>query len=741
MSYLDKRFFPSVEPLNNRYPCVFIPGIFSYRLFDYFSNPGYWGLASDVQSIEKNNNYYFANIGFFMSAHDAACHVFAQLFGGYADYGDEHAKKHKHPRFGSKFYPSSLTEWNSDRPIIIVCHSHGAMVAQKLQQLLADDFWGKGTDAGWIKSIITINGAMNGSPLVPALGITVTKTSVVYPFYLKIFLVFVHLLMYFLYVTGIGDFIVNLIDPFNITSLADALTGRTSIFNGTDNIVYDLGYEGAKESQKQYVKPYKETLYLNFTTNMNWTRYIPYPSLFVFFIFTNIYMNIFGTPKKYVNKCVDKVTGYINDGAVTVMSQQYPYLDRSIDRPHEEISLIDIHDQYANLKFKKADLDDSTLVKGGVYYYIDIKSKINNHLRATMDSWLLPFNDLFYRSVCDFVRQYIRHFELKALKVLADEEDLLLQQKADLEVKIHSDLDSKLNVLGGYLSTLTGKCTQGFGMLKNFMTVYLELLEELATSGHAYSKTLEKLGQVLDLVGQAYDSLAKINETLGAARKLYSEAVINPLQAGADFLHNATEYYDGRLTIYSGINSAQNFDDLMTINDKLVTIGTAFRGNYTLPLGTIGNDLDPADIDFVKRFVALTYINTKGLYSLKSGLTNTTPFADYSSDIFTVPVSNSVTLKTQIDNIFGTDGIAIRLTLGIGQKLDTFTINPVLYDDKGVIEIANNYKNGVVPVLGYEAPDFVFNDYFKMFAFSDVMGFRNADYYNAIIGYLIDNNN
>ena len=37
--------------------------IFSYRLYDYKTNPSYWGIAEDVNDFAKNSNFIFTNIG------------------------------------------------------------------------------------------------------------------------------------------------------------------------------------------------------------------------------------------------------------------------------------------------------------------------------------------------------------------------------------------------------------------------------------------------------------------------------------------------------------------------------------------------------------------------------------------------------------------------------------------------------------------------------------------------------
>lgn len=667
MSYLDQKYFPTVEPLNNRYPCVFIPGIFSYKVFDYYSNPSYWGLSPDVQSIENNNNYYFTNIGFFMSAHDAACHVFAQLYGGYADYGEEHAKQHKHPRYGTHFYPSALIDWTSDRPIIVVSHSHGAMVAQKFQQLLAEDFWQKGTNSGWIRQIITVNGAMNGSPLIRALGIKIENKQVIYPLWLKFLILILNLLLWFLNKIGLDEFIVNIIDPFTITSLKSAITNKTSILNGMDNIVYELSYEGAQEFQKS-VKPYDTTVYLNFTTRMNWTRYIPYPTLFAFFIFTNIYMNIFGTPKKYSNKKVINDYNFMNDGAVTVASQMYPYLNKN-NFPSQEITLIDLHNQYANLKFKKAALDDSSLVKEGVYYYINLDPKINNHLRFTLDSLFLPYNDLFYRSVCDFVRQYNRHFELKALQVLDDESTQLLAQQTQITEAIQQDIDTKVTLISQFLQAqsvqtsgiqqdIDTKVTQisqflqaqvaQSAIIQHFSTILQSMYSTLLSDPRLSTAETIVSGQIT----YDQDTIATLNTIIGNSNLLtglvnyIQQNQIVPTQTNLNINTGTYQDLTNPVALQTSLDTADDFAQLAAISARILAVQKALNGTYTQPDTVAPGSVSTDTRTFIDKFVRLVYMKRVGIDISK--LTGTTNLSQYPTLTQTVVPSPSYQPPTPI---------------------------------------------------------------------------------------------
>ena len=112
------------------------------------------------------------NVGVAASAHDCACEAFAQLAGTFTDYGEVHARECGHARHGPDFRGRALLErWDASRPVHLVGHSFGGNTALALLQLLADDFWGLGTDARWVVSITCIATPVRGCSLPFALGL------------------------------------------------------------------------------------------------------------------------------------------------------------------------------------------------------------------------------------------------------------------------------------------------------------------------------------------------------------------------------------------------------------------------------------------------------------------------------------------------------------------------------------------------------------------------------------------
>lgn len=71
----------------------------------------YWGMRNGdlmKQLKEKGYECYAASVAPHGSAHDRACELYAQLFGEVTDYGEAHAEKYGHARYGKDFRDSPL---------------------------------------------------------------------------------------------------------------------------------------------------------------------------------------------------------------------------------------------------------------------------------------------------------------------------------------------------------------------------------------------------------------------------------------------------------------------------------------------------------------------------------------------------------------------------------------------------------------------------------------------------------
>jgi uncharacterized protein YfbU (UPF0304 family) len=480
------------------FPVVFIPGEFSFRMFGKYVNPEYWGFNSLAEKFSQrtDTNFIFTTTGLLQSAHDAACDVFAQIYGGLADYGECHSNVFGHDRYGSVLYPAQIDRWDASNPIILMCHGKGALVAQMLQYLLSIDHFQKGSDASWIKGIITVNGAFNGTPLASALGIKTCRCKLIVPAYLQILIRIVVLIVWFL--TKLCILPRGVLDPYNADSIYTAFSFKNSkgknILENRDNSLYEYEFCGAKRFQEKYVCPNEDTLYLNVVsnTNINNQRYLPCPSVFnPLNPFTNLIISKYGTPCKFREKDVVRKTSnkysFLNDGLVTMLSQTYPYLANSRPNPQvnskfrsEEVSSLQIHRNYLKVKcliqqlidgvpleipeLPPADeevdesertsnpndedipLKDIRLFNKGRYYYFvsstrpDIGNYGLSEIPSKLSTTLLypDFRDrvALYRALIDYSRLYCKFEALQSKIAIAEELVRIKLEEKDTQLAI-----------------------------------------------------------------------------------------------------------------------------------------------------------------------------------------------------------------------------------------------------------------------------------------------------------------
>jgi triacylglycerol lipase len=125
----------------------------------------YWGDAL-AQFRGTQFKPHWVKCGPISSFHDRACEVFAHIKGTKIDYSAEHSAAEGHAQFsrdltGKGFVP----DWSEDNPVILIGHSAGAHTCLQLQQLLAEDFWGIGSNQNWIEAVVCVTGVLNGSTL------------------------------------------------------------------------------------------------------------------------------------------------------------------------------------------------------------------------------------------------------------------------------------------------------------------------------------------------------------------------------------------------------------------------------------------------------------------------------------------------------------------------------------------------------------------------------------------------
>ncbi len=315
---------------------IFVHGLFGWGPNELNGLP-YWGYALEVapQQFAVHETY----CGPVSSFHDRACEVAGQISGSRIDYGERHSNDSKHSRFSDDFSNKALVQnWSEDNPVILIGHSAGAHTCLRLQKLLADDYWGWGSNANWVEAVVCISGVLNGSMLPYMLGCDKTSGRLTGPigeFIGKGLQIFAR-------ATG-GD-MTNIFDfdldqwvgnghAGDLAGLCDALE-KSEFAKGEDNLGFDLSLQGGLKAN-QTVRTEPGTYYLSIVTEQTekgWftPHHLPdllmNPVLAAGAAFQGIQVNFdtapipgWGSGDLHIDRWRE------NDGAVSSISQRYPF--------------------------------------------------------------------------------------------------------------------------------------------------------------------------------------------------------------------------------------------------------------------------------------------------------------------------------------------------------------------------------------------------------------------------------
>jgi triacylglycerol esterase/lipase EstA (alpha/beta hydrolase family) len=315
---------------------IFVHGLFGWGSSELGGIP-YWGYALKLDSL--GFHFHEASCGPVSSFHDRACEIAAQIKGTRINYGKAHSDKEHHEQYSDDYTDKPLFEnWSKDNPVILVGHSAGAHTCLYLQKLLAEDYWGWGSDENWVEAIVSISGVLNGSTLPYMLGCD-KKTGLL---------------------TGsIGTFLGNAIQIFamagggSIDNIYDfdldqwikggyggdlkAITAaleKSQYAKGEDNLAFDLSLQGCLKANS-YVQTYPNTYYLSIITEQTtqgWftTSHFPDPLMNPALAVSAGYQGHIVQFKEppiphWGTGDLDLDKWRENDGAVSSISQLYPF--------------------------------------------------------------------------------------------------------------------------------------------------------------------------------------------------------------------------------------------------------------------------------------------------------------------------------------------------------------------------------------------------------------------------------
>jgi triacylglycerol esterase/lipase EstA (alpha/beta hydrolase family) len=318
----------------NDHPVVLVHGLFGWGPGELADFP-YWGTGRSVFSPLPRRE---ASVGSISSVHDRACELAFQIAGGQVDYGEQHAADAGHDRFGRTYEGAAVLHsgWSEERPVHLVGHSMGGPTITMLQQLLAEDYFGWGSNDRWVRSISSISGALNGSTATYFLGCD-EQTGLLDEDSAGGFLA--QGIELFLRATGglfdrFYDFDLDHWDGLATSSdePRDAYLQRIAhspMFLGTDNAAYSLTLQGLAEQNARCVT-HPDTYYFSYVTEQTTAgyfsgRHYPEPDMNPFAIPIALYIG-----GKRFDPSFDPYPGFraedwwANDGLVSVYSQLYP---------------------------------------------------------------------------------------------------------------------------------------------------------------------------------------------------------------------------------------------------------------------------------------------------------------------------------------------------------------------------------------------------------------------------------
>lgn len=345
----------ALNDYNGKRIFVLTPGLPGWGLMDY----SYWDTLTfdNHWTREMGAKLILVEPGPMSSYHDRACEIFAQLYGTLTDFGKEHSELYGHNRYGRNFSYNKMLRghWSEENPINFICHCVGINTIRYLQFLLAEDFWGVGTNENWIKSIISINGNINGTQFLHFLGIDfLTGTSSKKKLLKSTKRIFNGALWTLNKLKNLTEIqrekaIDWHLNHWNVSTIADnwlsQMQNESNIFTNKDNLFYDSTIHGSKFLNSIVPDAYPFTYYCSFyaiSTKSNNSFHVSHqlnPILFA----PSSYLLHTKFASGLLNSAIYRNAEWCdNDGIYPVASQMFPVDCQRTVRLESLISTIDV---------------------------------------------------------------------------------------------------------------------------------------------------------------------------------------------------------------------------------------------------------------------------------------------------------------------------------------------------------------------------------------------------------------
>ncbi|BBH53139.1 esterase/lipase family protein [Fluviispira sanaruensis] len=323
----------------NRDPIVLVHGFSGWGRQELLGYK-YWGGFNDLQEDLKSQGgkVFTASVGKFSSNYDRAIDLYAQIKGGCADYGEAHAKKFKHARFGRCYTQPLYPEWDENHKIHFVGHSQGGQTIRALLSILKEgsqeEILTSQNDVAelyrgnksWVTSITTIATPNNGTSLTHLADIflptsqfiivsTVTAANAV----------------------GIDPFLDFKLEQWNLTKRKDenlknflSRAYNSYIWNTKDISKWDLSPEGA-QLFNDTDKEYKDVFYFSYGTQST-SIDIPFTNChFTILTLLSLPANAIGCFKRKLEGNINIDDQWLaNDGVVNTISMASPFKGKRV---------------------------------------------------------------------------------------------------------------------------------------------------------------------------------------------------------------------------------------------------------------------------------------------------------------------------------------------------------------------------------------------------------------------------